>query len=66
MTKELEAYLRGVIEEIHKRHGQASWIHLNRGQHPELEGYPVDTTLAMIHSTLIFLSDDVPLDHVRY
>ena len=67
MTKELEGYLRSVIEEIHKRsQGQASWIHLNRGQHPELKGYPVDTIVTTINSVPIFLSDDIPLDRVRY
>ena len=68
MTKELESYLRGVIEEIKKRppHGQASWIYLNRGQHQELKGYPVDTIVATIDSVPIFLSDDIPLDRVRY
>ena len=58
MIKELVTYLRSVIEEIHKRFGQASWIHLNRGQHPELKDYPVDTIVTTINSVPIFLSDD--------
>jgi hypothetical protein len=68
VTKELVTYLRSVIEEIHKRHGQghASWVYLNRGQHPELKGYPVDTIVTTINSVPIFLSDNVPLGRVRY
>jgi hypothetical protein len=66
MTGELESYLREVIEDIYRRFGQASWIHLNRGQRPELKSYPVDTIVATIDSVHVFLSDDLPLDHVRY
>ena len=42
-----------------------TWIHLNRGQHPELKSYPVDTIVGAIDSVHVFLSDDVPLGRVR-
>jgi len=66
MTGELESFLREIVEGIHKScNGHASWIHLNRGQHQELKGFPLDTLVATIHSVPIFLSD-VALGKVRY